>query len=394
MILAVFVIPLPALVSILDEADSFSDPGSAGWSAAFQFLPQKILGSVMPDVGLVLAGAGVGVHYFRKASPGHSGQHAETGWAAVAIGLMLTGAGYAEAVWLSTLSPLPDLVVTGEPRVHLGHEATFEATISGGEDPSEWRTGPVTVKGETAGPQERTLTARRFLATVERRHVFEVGADDGDPLFPLAVGNHWTYVGSAEWHDHVLWFIDTGRKLEDPHFTLAVKSEDASGPLHVYELERIQAGSDPVVYEVFNWNGRAMVEGQGELVTRVDPASQDPGSGLAAPADPRVKTVLCRFALFPGCMCRCLSGPAPQASLAGPLQCTKVESENVGALKALASTFIGLATAGMLIPDFSADRKWELVESGDGPLPPPAPGLPAVPVEVPGDTGGDEQDAE
>jgi hypothetical protein len=73
--------------------------------------------------------------------------------------------------------------------------------------------------------------------------------------------------------------------------------------------------------------------------------------------------VLCIVGIFPSSMCTCLEKPGGHAAIAGPARCVRMQSSDSDALATLASLAFGLATAGLVVPDFDSDVRWELVES-------------------------------
>jgi len=324
-------------------------------------LPWILAGTLLVVLSILAGGAGLALRLGRPA--GATVRGAAPAAVVLCIGLLAGLPALLEASWLGWLGSYPWLDLEQAPRVHVGKVLRLEPEVMGAGGPEVWEPVEVEVDARAAGKQEVRLAASRFLVEVQRAVVVEVGEDEADPLLPLEVGNRWMYRQRAERHDQVLWFLPVSHEYEGPQVDVEITHDEVVDGLHVYWLETRVDDAQPQVDEVYNWNGR--VHGlDGEPYVEVVTAEQADAMDNVAPLPELGEGgVLCRVGVFPSSMCTCLEKPEGHASIAGPARCVRMQSSDSDALATLASLVLGLATAGLVVPDFDSDVRWELVES-------------------------------
>jgi hypothetical protein len=351
---ALFMACAAACVVVVCSAVGFFktwEPFKASSSVGEECAPWILGGTVLVVLSILAGGAGLAVRLGRPA-----GQRARSAAPAVVmlvLGLVAVLPALYEAAWLGWIGPYPWIDLERLPRVHVGRKLTVTPEVLGAGGPEVWVPVEVEVDAREPGEQEVALVARRLLVQVRRTVVVERGADRADPLLPLVVGNRWTYRQRAERHDQLLWFLPVNHEYEGP---------EVDG-LHVYWIETRVDEVQPSVDEVYNWNGRVHgLDGEPyvQVVTLEQAEAMDNVADLPETGE---AGVLCRVGVFPSSMCTCLEQPEGRAALPGPARCVQMQSSDSDALATLASLAFGLATAGLVVPDFDSDVRWELVES-------------------------------
>jgi len=183
---------------------------------------------------------------------------------------------------------------------------------------------------------------------------FWVARDEPDPLFPLEVGNYWTFQWSSVENSRLLVFIDAGHTYESEPIQATVMREKVVHGLHIYEVEWFDPDFGFEVIEMYNWEG--VVHGtpdfpylqRGQQVTTLEEGGE-------------VRT--CTIGFFDDFVCQCLTAPTGNAGIPGPVRCVEVRGGNSD-LAVLGSFLMGVLTGGTFIPDFDADVSWQMLESG------------------------------
>ncbi len=354
---AACVVVVCSVVGLLKSWELFKASSSVGEQCAAWI----IAGTSLAVLSILAGGAGLAVRLGRPAR-GPAGS-AVVPAVLLALGILATVPALAGASWLGWLGPYPWIDIKGPARVHVGRVLRLAPEVMGAGGPEVWRPVEVTVDAREPGTQHVVLAARRFLVEVRRTVAVETGTQQADPLLPLVVGNTWTYRQRAERHDQVLWFLPVNHEYTGPEVSVEVTNEQEQGGLHVFWIETRVDGAQPHVDEVYNWNGR--VHGlDGELYVQVVTPEQASAMDNVADLPETGETgVLCIVGVFPSSMCTCLEKPEGRASIPGPARCVRMQSSDSDALATLASLAFGLATAGLVVPDFDSDVRWELVES-------------------------------
>ena len=351
----------------------------AGPPESFVTLYQPLLlaeGLAMLGVGW-LGGVAIAAHTSRE-----SGGWSLSGAAAGTLllwGAGMTGAGTVHGLWLIRLGDVPHLDVGALGTVHVGHTLDFRPGQPGDVafaqfEEDGWTVQPMRFEAVAVGRTAASVLVRRQGVTLTQRVPVDVGADRGDPLFPLMVGNHWSYEEQRESDTQVLWFIHSHASAPGDRIELRVAAEDRAGPLHTFTLEttRIEppapppAEGDPppapvpvrTTTTLYRWNGQVMeVQADGPPAPFLAPAG---GSSWDGPDGSQLLT--CTFAGIPSDSCGCAPRPVGAFGIPGPAICSA--HREGGTVGALGAGLLAIMTAGLVILDPSGDETVTLVASG------------------------------
>ncbi|MFH1468027.1 MAG: hypothetical protein ABIO70_26815 [Pseudomonadota bacterium] len=282
--------------------------------------------------------------------------------APAALGLLLAAVGPAHATWFTARGPLPMLEADLPPWLHVGHEVVVTPTVTGCSHPGDCQAEVSTLRPEQAGTLQVPLRARCPLLLAETQAEILVGEDRGDPGFPLAVGNRWSWQHVREWRNQVLWFFPDRGREEGPLLHLEVVGQDASGPLTTWRLREQIEGQEPTEHEIYRWDGSLRwLSDEGAPTDAIFFATRDASEGEAH--DPEGHTLVgCDFSLFSESACRCLPQAEGAAHLPGPSVCSRAPSAGDD-LRTLGSVFLAIITAGLVVVDPDDDPRWVLLSS-------------------------------
>jgi hypothetical protein len=279
-----------------------------------------------------------------------------------ALGLLLAAVGPGHAAWFTARGALPLLEADLPAWVHVGHEVAVAPRVAGCPAPEACQAETGTVRPEAAGSRTVPLRARCPMLLVETEVTLEVGEDRGDPGFPLAVGNRWTWQHVREWRNQVLWFFPDRGREEGPILHLEVIGQDTAGPLTSWRLREQVEGQEPTEHTIYAWNGDLRwFSAEGLPTDSVFFAADEPSEGETHGPEGHA-LVPCAFALFSESNCSCLPAPEGEAHLPGPSVCSRPPSAGDD-LRTLGSMLLGLMTAGLVILDPDQDPRWVLVSS-------------------------------
>lgn len=248
---------------------------------------------------------------------------------AIPAGILGAAAGIAPIAWVAWLvaqGPVP-LIVADPGHAHPGHTVTPGGSLRGDPDHLWMLTLPGAVVAGPPGPLDAPLVAERGPVRTGKACGVEVGRDDGDPRMPFELGNRWTFDSTVTSQITVvplaLAIVDLGDRREGSTVVVTVTGVDDTGPVRLREVT-----VDGQIAKVYGWNG-ATYTADGS------PLFEDTKDGVSN-------------GLLPGW--RCDYGPASGGALAlpGPTACHKAPG---GLANVAVSAFIGIATAGLLIPD-------------------------------------------
>ncbi len=336
----------------------------------WELFPHVVVGGSAGLLTVVITGISLAVHLSR---PGpRAGTRAVPAHLLWMLGAILAALSWGEAVWLCHVGPMPGLDTgLASARIHAGRQATIVPRVVG-TGAGSWTPRPLIVKAEDAGEMEITLEATRPLVKVARTVTVEVGQDTPDPLFPLAVGNWWSYRYSHSRTDRLLIFFESTHEYESEIHMARVTGEAVVQGLTTYTLEWTAAGGHVASFEAYDWNGVAHVHPGWPIVERIEPVLPAPGSDPPkTPTDaqapplgpPEPAATPCTFMMFEGQTCSCLLEPAGNAKLPGPMRCVE-QRGTMDDLLTIGSLMVGIMTAGILVPGLESGGVWEMVGSG------------------------------
>ena len=356
----------------------------AGGAETFAVVLRPLIvaeGATMIVAG-VIGGAGIAAHLARGG--GELGLPTLLAGALVTSGVLLTGAGAVQGLDLAGLGEVPTFSTTSVSPVHVGHTLDLQPVLVRDGlpldlDQTRWSVPSTPFRGDVAGSRTVTAEAHRGSVTLRQPVTVDVGTDRGDPLFPLVVGNHWTWQSTTESGAQVLWVLHTQGSSDGDRYETSVVAESDDGPLHTFTLRTVtvhpavpagepdQPGT-PETREsedrtLFRWNATVR-----EWRTPVDappeasPALERlPDSGWTSPDGQPL--VACSFALLPSDSCGCRVD-APGA-LAGPAICRRTTGG--GVMRSLGTGLLAALTAGLVILDTEDHTTLVLVDAGGRP---------------------------
>ncbi len=288
-----------------------------------------------------------------------------------APGLLLALAGPAHSTALMAWGPLPVLEATTGARVHLGQRLDLEPRVQGMERPERCELAPAVFTPTEPGEVAIPLRAHCGLLGVERSVTATGGEDRGPELFPLAMGNTWTWRHVREWHNHMLWFFPEHGRSEGPALHLRVTAHEDQDALKHWVLEEwSEELEEPQRHEhrVYRWNGELLWLREGiptdePFFTLFEPAEGESAIHPAEGKEPAWRA--CGLDIFPRSTCRCLLEPHGEAELAGPSLCSRNPGPGDG-IRALGSALLAAITVGLVIVDPDQDPRWVLQSSTTG----------------------------
>ena len=323
---------IPLLFS-LGEPIALGELIPSWWAHA---LPLEISGAVS-----VVAGASLGVTVAAAAAGKGATRLAALPAFGLALAAALPAVGWSS--WLLGQGPIPVISAAGG-HAHAGHPVSPTGTMSASAA-GAWTLAPspVVVAGPNKGPVDADLTASNGSVLTGVPCGIEVGDDTEDPRMPLAIGNQWSFGSSLDQRvfmvPMLLGVFDLGTSHVDGVVSLRVTHARDDGPVRLRTVTT-ESGS----LEVYGFNGET-------FLADGTPVFRDVEGGV-------------QNKLLTGWTCHYGPAEGDGRDLPGPTTCTRAKG---GITDVIGSAVVGMATAGLLIPDPSPTGTLVAMTSGNRP---------------------------